>query len=135
MNPKFIRTVKNFWPIILWALFVFILSSTPGNYFPKIPSFWDWLKPDKVVHLVFYGVFSYLLLLGMIRQYDEEVSRLKLKMLAFLAGMFFGLALEVLQYYVFIGRSGNVYDFIANTIGSATGIFAFGILNRKKLVK
>ncbi|MDZ7742345.1 MAG: VanZ family protein [Bacteroidota bacterium] len=135
MNPKLIKTLKNFWPITLWALFVFILSAIPGNSIPRLPSFFDWLKPDKIVHLVFYGVFTFLLLHGLVKQYGAGNKRFMYKIVAFNTGMVFGLLMEVLQYYEFSGRNGNIYDFIANTIGSLIGIWIFSIYKRKKLVK
>lgn len=127
--------LKNFWPAFAWAIFVFVLSAIPGNVFPRVVNFLDWLQPDKLVHIFFYGLLSFLLLYGFARQYDWRKSRYTLLIITFLIGTVFGLILEVLQYYVFIGRSGNVYDFIANVLGTLIGMSIFWLLLRKKLIQ
>lgn len=123
---------KNFWPALLWAIVVFVLSAIPGNYFPSITSFWDWLGPDKIVHLAFYALLSYLVFNGMHRQYSKANKRLSLVFLTLFIGTVFGLFIEIMQYYVFVGRSGNLYDFIANVIGCVIGVLVYVGVYRKK---
>lgn len=127
--------LKNFWPAIAWAIFVFCLSALPGNAFPRVVRFWDWFQPDKIVHIVFYGLFSFLILYGFTRQYNLQKNRYTFLIITFLIGTVFGLMLEVMQHYVFTGRNGNIYDFIANVLGTLIGISIFWFLLRKKYIK
>jgi len=53
--------IKNNWPGILWGVIILIITGIPGNYFPKVTTFWDWLSPDKIVHLFLFSIFVLLL--------------------------------------------------------------------------
>ncbi len=123
---------KNFWPVILWAFLVIVFSAIPGDYIPKIKSFRDWLSPDKVAHLIFYGTLMYLLLMGFIRQYGTREMRFSIIIVSFFIGIVFGALIEGLQFFVFVGRSGNIYDFVANVIGCLLGILVFWIVLKKR---
>ena len=43
-------------------------------------------------------------------------------------GILFGSIMEICQHYIFINRSGNWYDFTANTIGAILGAFIYSQL-------
>lgn len=123
---------RNFWPVFLWAFFILVLSVLPGDYIPQVITLWDWLGPDKIAHLLFYGVFGFLLLMGFHKQY--ALRKLRYYIVAtFIAGTLFGLIIELLQHYVLKGRNGNIYDAAANVIGVIIGISIFVIYKRKKL--
>ncbi len=121
------------WPAILWALFILILTGTPGELIPTVTTFWDWLKPDKVVHLFTFGVLSFLILFGVLEQYLESQHRYKYVLSAVGISLAYGLLTEVLQTYVFIGRYGSVYDFLADALGAVLGWLAFRMVFEKKI--
>ena len=121
------------WPSIVWALFVLLLTGLPGDVFPKIDNFWDWLEPDKLVHLFIFGILSFLILYGHREQYFQRKNRYLLISSAVLISALYGFITEVLQRFVFIGRSGNVYDFLADTVGSFIGWMVFYFIFRKKI--
>ncbi len=125
--------IKKLWPSLVWALIILLLTGLPGNYFPTVVSFFDWLSPDKIVHLILFGGQSFLLLYGFREDYFSGKNRITLIVLALSIGIFYGFLTEVLQRFVFVGRSGNVYDFIADTIGVIVGFLAFYLLYRKKI--
>jgi VanZ family protein len=124
------RFFINQWPAILWALFVILITGLPGNYFPEVKSFWDWMSPDKVVHLFIFGVFSFLVMHGSRAQYFKGNHRYVI-VITLLTGIAYGGLTELLQYYVFIGRHGNYFDFYANVAGTISGVALFMLLNRK----
>jgi VanZ family protein len=45
--------------------------------------------------------------------------------------MFYSGFTELMQAYVFVGRYGSVFDFLANIIGSIIGISLFLLMMRK----
>ena len=45
----------------------------------------------------------------------------------------YGLLTEVLQAHVFIGRHGNAFDFMADSIGALLGWIAFMLYRGKKI--
>lgn len=114
------------------------LIGLPGNVFPEIVSFWEWLSPDKIVHLIIFGIQSFLILLGFRKQYGKE-KRKKYIIWAVSLTVIYGFITELLQYYVFIGRSGNVYDALADAIGAFLGWLFFPVglkgLKKMKLIK
>ena len=123
---------KNLLPGILWGIVILILSGVPGNYVPSVFGFPDWISPDKLVHIILYAVFVFVLLRGLRKQYSKnEVSkRLIYSILGI--GIAFGGITEVLQNLVFIRRNGNVYDFIADIIGCLIGLIVYLVYQRKK---
>lgn len=122
---------RRFWPGSIWAVIILLLIGLPGNYFPQVISFWDWLSPDKLVHFFVFSVFTFLLLWGYRAQYRSSKHRSKLVWLIIILGVLYGGLTEILQAKVFIGRDGSVFDFLANTIGSIMGIVLFMLFARK----
>ncbi|MEJ2595384.1 MAG: VanZ family protein [bacterium] len=121
------------WPAVLWAVFILIITGTPGELIPTVTTFWDWLKPDKLVHLFTFGVLSFLILFGVMEQYLESRHRYKYVLSAVGISLAYGLLTEVLQTYVFIGRYGSVYDFLADALGAVLGWLAFRMVYEKKI--
>lgn len=119
------------WPWIIWLLIVFLLTGLPGTSFPNIISFSDWLKPDKVVHLLLFGIFVFLFARGLTKQYPTSNSRYII-ISSLIIGIFAGGLTELMQKFVFIGRNGNMYDFYADVIGCIIGILVFKFVFRKK---
>jgi glycopeptide antibiotics resistance protein len=126
---------KNFRYVILWSALILALSLFPGRYLPRIPDFYELLKPAKIAHLVLFTVFSILLLQSILKQYGYAFFRFYGIIIALLIGISFGAITEYLQFVLKINRSGNIYDFITNTLGCLLGLLAFLIIRRKKLKK
>lgn len=122
---------RKYWPGSLWALLILLLTGLPGNYFPQVVSFWDWLSPDKLVHFFIFGVFTFLWLWGYRAQYLQKHKRFALVRNILITGFFYSGLTELLQAYVFTGRHGNVFDFLANIIGCVIGIVVFRVVFRK----
>lgn len=125
--------LKKLLPAIIWAFGILLLIGVPGTYMPKIVSFLEWASPDKIVHFVLFGGQSFLILFGYREQYFKGSRRLQIATLAIGIGIAYGLLTEVMQNLVFVGRDGNLFDFIADTIGAFIGFLAFYLLFRKKI--
>ncbi len=125
--------IKKLWPAFSWSAIILLLTGLPGNYFPKVVTFWSWLEPDKAVHLFIFGVLTFLILYGYRIQYFKSRKRYLYGLIAVVVTAIYGLITEVLQYYVFIGRSGNRFDFFADAIGALLGWLLFNYLYRKKI--
>jgi len=124
-----------FWkllPALIWALIILLLTGLPGTYFPTVISFWDWLSPDKVVHIFIFLVQTFLILVAFRTQYLLGNRRLVYTWLLISIVTVFAFLTEVLQSYVFIGRDGNAYDFIADFIGVLVGYLAYNLYFKKK---
>ena len=117
--------IRRQWPAIVWALFILILTGIPGNQIPRIPDFLEWLSPDKVIHLIMFGLLSYLMLYGNRRQYFKNKKRSFYVINAILISAVYGIITELLQVYVFTGRNGNIYDAAADLLGAIIGGMAY----------
>ena len=106
----------------------------PGSYFPTIVTFWDWLSPDKIIHLLIFALFSFITLWGYRNKMQTKDKRFMKKMIVLTAlfTMSYGGLTEILQKYLFTGRYGSLFDFIADIIGSLLGIAAFLLFYKKK---
>ena len=123
---------KSLLPALLWALFILIICGIPGDDFPRL-DFLDWLRPDKLVHLFIFGLLCYLLIRGFLKQ--EAIGFLKSNpnVWAVCISIAYGVLIEVLQEYIFIHRSGDVRDAIADAIGAFIGLWCFHFVRKKKL--
>lgn len=105
----------------LWMCLLLYLSLRPDIKGPgiEIPYF------DKIAHLGFYFVASFLFL-----YFIERTSLNKLcKTIKVFINLFFHMLLggliEFTQHYYVSGRSGEIEDFFANSIGVVVGIFLY----------
>jgi hypothetical protein len=116
-----------------WAIFIFILCATPGEYIPE--AWWmQVLSIDKLVHAILFFVLYALLLLYLKR----DSKPVYLKALWFLLCVFYGMALELMQARLFSNRSSDWYDVLANTAGVVIAFFFTGKLEsvlKGKVVK
>ncbi|MBL6944536.1 MAG: VanZ family protein [Bacteroidales bacterium] len=124
--------IRRLWPALAWALMILIITGVPGAYFPEVVTFWVWLSPDKAVHIFIFGVQAFLLMFAFNVQYLSAKERFVYGALLLLAAILFALLTEVLQAFVFIGRNGNVYDFIADVVGVLAGLLAYILFYKKK---
>ena len=117
---------------ILWAILILILCGLPGSNFPKL-SFLDWLRPDKIVHLIIFGVQSFLLIKGFSRQEHFPNLRTNASGWGLLLTITYGILVEVMQATIFIGRSGDVRDALANSIGAFIGLYFFRKFGKRQV--
>lgn len=117
---------KRMLPFFLWLLIITIISGYPGHKVPEVPM-WQF---DKFVHTFIYLILSITMLIAFNRQYQIRKKRLFLTILILFFGVFYGGIMEILQHYIFINRSGNWYDFIANALGSVLGVLIYPFINK-----
>ena len=135
LNPKFSIFSRSLWPAFIWGILILILIGTPGEHIPEFKSFWDWIGFDKFVHIFIFAPLSFLILFGLRQQYLNSKRRYLYVLGALGISLAYGLLTEVLQAYVFIGRDGNVFDFIADSLGAFVGLLGFILIYGKKIKK
>ena len=122
--------IKYFWPAIIWGIFIFIMSSFPGDDIPKsfiinIPF------ADKIIHFFLYFLLVILILLGSLKKSKTTLTTRKF-FFAFFISLLYGTFLEILQDLVFIMRSTDLLDIVANATGSLIGLITFYYIMKKK---
>ncbi|HOZ88164.1 MAG TPA: VanZ family protein [Bacteroidia bacterium] len=96
----------------LWALFIFVLCATPGQYVPSA-DWLDLLSFDKLVHAFMFFILCSLLFTGASRYEKKSV----LIVLFLLTAVAYGGMLEIMQAKCFSNRSADWQDFVANSFG------------------
>lgn len=111
-------------PAILWAVVIFIVCTMPGDELPTSPLF-NIPHFDKIVHLFLYTVLECLLMLGFTKQYSYgKISKYALGM-SLSINICYGGIIEILQGTIFIERTADFFDFMANTSGAFLGLLIF----------
>ena len=125
--------IKSFWPAIIWGIFIFIMSSFPGDDIPKsfiinIPF------ADKIIHFFLYFLLAILIMLGALKKVKTTLTIWHF-LFTFFISLFYGFLLEVLQDLVFIMRSADFMDVIANSAGSFIGLLTFYYIILKRWIE
>ena len=110
--------MKTFIPAFIWGVVILLLSLTPGASLPV--GIKDLLSFDKLAHAGAYLVLTGLLLWGFLQQ--ERLNR-RIEWLIVLGSALYGIFLEIAQYTFFPDRYFELFDIIANIIGSVMGLF------------
>lgn len=120
---------KSFWKPIIWASVIFFLSALPGYDLNKATSFIAFPNFDKVGHATFYFVLCWLLVHAFQNTLRPKKSN---KILSYFLALFlcaiYGAIIEYLQGYIFIQRSKDIFDFIANCSGAVSAAIFYYFL-------
>lgn len=127
----FVRHMK--WAM-LWALLILVLCGIPGRDIPHI-SFLELLSFDKFVHAGIFFVLIVFTIRGFLLQTTFHRLHQSPKIISLLICVTYGGALELMQDVVFDERSADIYDFIANSFGSISGLLLYQWTEKKILIK
>lgn len=119
---------------MLWALLILILCGIPGKDIPHI-SFLELLSFDKFVHAGIFFVLVLLTVRGFLLQSNFPQLKKLAKFIALLICIVYGGSLEIMQGTLFVDRSADVFDFIANTFGAAMGVLLYDWMEKTFLLK
>ena len=114
----------GYWPAVLWALFILILTVLPLPQVPKVISDWD-LSLDKMVHFVLFAVLCALALKGNYKR-SKGFGGHQLLILSLI--IVFGALTETIQYFL-PNRTFSIADLTADGIGAIFGAIIFQRLN------
>ncbi|MDB4534338.1 VanZ family protein [Vicingaceae bacterium] len=120
----FSKKNKLFLPAIFWLFIILFLSGYSGKQMPKIPVW----QIDKFAHTFMYLILSVCMCIPFFIGFSEKNKRYTIGLKIVLFGILYGGLMEILQESIFINRSGNWYDFFANTLGAILGVIIFPII-------
>jgi VanZ family protein len=110
MKLKTIDTI-----FFVWTILVFVAIAYPS---PDIPDITKFDFSDKIVHMILFGVFSFLTN-GALRA--RGVGKKRAKLISFLGGAAYSGLAEIIQLFV-PGRSSELFDFYAGVVGAVLAI-------------
>jgi VanZ family protein len=117
MKRIFDYLTNHSWLAILWTLVMcvlFFIPTPPSTQGPLIPHL------DKVVHL---GLFAGFVVLWGIRLPNATA-------LLVIIGIVFGIVVECIQDGMKLGRSFDVYDIVADSVGVFVGILTVSLIRQ-----
>lgn len=98
----------------LWALLILGLCGMNGNNIPQIS--FDF-GIDKIAHFILFGSQSWLILTGIKAHTQKPLSWNQLH-LAVVFSIVYGVLIEILQATIFINRTFDFADMLADAIGA-----------------
>ena len=111
---------------ILWAVVILFLSIISGGARTNIGvSFLD-----KVVHLSIYGTLSFLLVVGLKKQYSWPIIKFNAGYYAVGISVLYGILMEIIQYFI-PNRGYDYQDMLANGFGSIFGYVLFTLVYKR----
>lgn len=110
---------------LLWALVIFVLCATPGQYIPSA-NWLELLSFDKFVHASIFFVLTALMLIALVKKEGSSV----ILWLCFSGCVAYGALLELMQATCFSNRSADWKDIIANTFGCVIALFFLKTIRR-----
>ena len=113
--------IRPWVPAILWAGFILVLTSIPGARLPHLPV----QGIDKIVHLTCYGVLAYLTFPAL----SQTTGGMRAAILVMLTISVFGALDEWHQQFI-PGRTMDLYDWYADTLGGFLGLLAAIVIRR-----
>jgi VanZ family protein len=112
-------------PLIIYGLIIYIQSDHPSP--EEIPS---WTFLDKILHFGAYGLMGILFF----RAYETLPLRNNKSVLILISigsATLYGISDEIHQYFVPF-REAEIMDVIANTMGSACGVYFYHLWKTQK---
>jgi glycopeptide antibiotics resistance protein len=131
-KPKWFIMFRYFWPAYLWGIIVLFLTGLPGNDLPSLSPYWEAYHPDKIVHMGMFGMLMLLLTAGSYYKGGKIAVSKQLIFIYFITTTALGGIIELLQKWVFIGRSCDIQDFFADAVGVILGFLFYKVVFENK---
>lgn len=107
------RLVRYHLPVILYLIFIFVLSSIPGKNLPEI----NFELSDKVAHFSVFSILCFLFFYSLKNQYKYVKLQKFAPEFALLFTTVYGILDEIHQYFT-PNRSSDVFDVVADFLGA-----------------
>jgi len=112
-------SLKRFLPGIAWFILVMVLVCLPGDDLPKADSWMEWVMFDKWVHIGLFSILAFLFMLPFARSNFSRREKIFAFIRISLAASIWGLAIEFIQKFYIPGRSFDLLDWAADSVGAA----------------
>ena len=122
---------RNSFPGILCGIFILFLTGLPGSVFPRVKPV---IGMDKMVHILMYATFAFLCIWGYRKQFvsNGKAYQKKALLLTALIGIGYGGLTELMQEFLVPTRTGDWFDFLADSMGTLIGVSVFFLFFKDK---
>tara|TARA_B100000614_G_scaffold182065_1_gene162808 strand:+ start:36 stop:416 length:381 start_codon:yes stop_codon:yes gene_type:complete len=115
---------SSFYPSLIWFLIILVGSILPSPNVEEIE------VSDKLLHFIFYAIFSFFLFLLSHKLTLGLNSFIKKWTFVVTIGTIVGVGIEFIQYSLIPSRSGDWLDLLANSVGLITMLSIIYLLKR-----
>ena len=115
---------SSFYPSLIWFLIILVGSILPSPNVEEIE------VSDKLLHFIFYAIFSFFLFLLSHKLTLGLNSFIKKCTFVVTIGTIVGVGIEFIQYSLIPSRSGDWLDLLANSVGLITMLSSIYLLKR-----
>jgi glycopeptide antibiotics resistance protein len=109
--------IKKYTPGIAWFFLTIIAISIPGKELPKFGAWFEQISFDKLIHTFLFGMVAFLWMLPVGLSTQSKKSKYYWCIKVSIASAIWGLTAELIQKYFIPGRSYDLIDLLANTLG------------------
>ena len=115
---------SSIYPSLIWFLIILVGSILPSPNVEEIE------VSDKLLHFIFYAIFSFFLFLLSHKLTLGLNSFIKKWTFVVTIGTIVGVGIEFIQYSLIPSRSGDWLDLLANSFGLITMLSSIYLLKR-----
>lgn len=109
---------------ILWFIIMCVLFFLPGSALPEEHGWMVMIRIDKLIHTFLFAVLFLMWRFAFNPAIKYYTSWL------FISVVGYGFAVELIQKYWIPGRTYDLYDFLADTIGSVAGWLVYRYIKK-----
>jgi VanZ family protein len=103
---------RKYWlPVLIYAIFIFLASSIPGNYIPKL-----FTLQNTIFHILEYAIFA-LLISRALKGYNPAISFVKRFSLVLLIAIVYAITDEFHQKFI-PNRECSLFDVACDGLGT-----------------
>ncbi len=113
---------RKFLPGIAWFFIIMVLTCMPGSDLPKV-RWLDKIYFDKWVHIGMFGILVFLFSLPFFKSNWPLSKKTGYILRIAIAASIWGLAIEFIQKYLVVGRSFDLLDWAADSLGALISFF------------
>ena len=116
--------INKFIPGIAWFFLVLILICLPGDDLPKVENWMSAIYFDKWVHVGMFSMLAFLFMMPICKFENSNKKKWLLIIKIALAVCIWGLTTELIQKFFIAGRSFDLWDWLADSVGISLAVIA-----------
>lgn len=112
-------------PALAWAIFIMVLCTTTTSNGSFVNQELFGIETDKWGHAFIFAVLVFFIMLGLIKTWRFSFLLVKIRIIAVIIAILYGVLVELVQHNFTVDRSGEFNDLIADIIGAFCGWLMF----------